>query len=190
MNDLEHSDISDRIKSLRKKHSLTIQDLADKAGLTSGYLSKIENSTTPPPIPTLAKIAYALGVHVSYFFEDEAEPNGGLSIVRSDERKKLIGDYTPFGYQYEAVIRRKNNKTTKPLLVTLAQGLDPDEIPYNYHDGEELIYVLSGKMLFYYDDEEYPVEAGDCLFFDSSIPHKVVAVTKEESVKILSVLSL
>ena len=190
MKELEQSDISHKIKSLRKKRAVTIQDLAKKTDLTPGYLSKIENSTTPPPIPTLAKIAYGLGVHVSYFFEEEGEPNGGLSIIKKNKRKKLIGDYTPLGYQYEAVIHRKKDKNIKALIVTLPHGLDSDEIPFNYHDGEELIYVLSGKMIFYYDDEQYPVEEGDCLHFDSTIPHKVAAASREEPAQILSVLSL
>jgi transcriptional regulator with XRE-family HTH domain len=190
MNTMEHSDISCKIKLLRKKCTLTFKDLAEKTDLTPGYLSKIENSTTPPPIPTLAKIAYALGVHTSYFFEDEGEPYGKLSIIKKKERKKLIGDYTPLGYQYEAVIRKKRSNKINPLIVTLPHKPNTAEIPFNYHDGEELIYVLSGKMILYYDDEQYLVEKGDCLYFDPKIPHKVVAATKEEPVKILSVLSL
>jgi transcriptional regulator with XRE-family HTH domain len=186
---MDHSDITNKIKSLRKNHAITIQDLARKTHLTTGYLSKIENSTTPPPIPTLTKIAYALGVHVSYFFEDEGESNGGLSIIKKNERKKLIGDYTALGYEYEAIIRKKSDKNIRPLIVTLPHGLDPNEILFNYHDGEELIYVLSGKMIFYYDDEQYQVEEGDCLYFDSRIPHKVAAITNEGSAIILSVLS-
>lgn len=187
---MEHSDISNKIKALRKKRGITIQDLAEKTILTPGYLSKIENSTTPPPIPTLAKIAYALSVHVSYFFEDENELNGGLSIIKKNDRKKIIGDYTPLGYQYEAVIRKKKDRNIKPLLITLPSGLNSDEIPHNDHDGDELIYILSGKMIFYYNDEQHCVEEGDCLYFDSTIPHKVVAATKDEPVKILSVLTL
>ncbi|MEN8688999.1 MAG: XRE family transcriptional regulator [Desulfobacterales bacterium] len=187
---MEYKEISDKIKSLRKKRNITIQDLADKTDLTPGYLSKIENSNTPPPIPTLAKIAYALKVHVSYFFENSSEQNGGPSIIKKNERKELIGDYTPFGYKYEAIIRKKEDKVLKPLIVTLPHGLDPEKIPYNSHNGEELIYMLSGKMIFYYDDDQHQVEEGDCLYFNSEIPHKVVAATEEESVKILSVLSL
>jgi len=71
----------------------------------------------------------------------------------------------------------------------LPHGLNPNEIPFNYHDGEELIYALSGKMMFYYDDEQYQAEEGDCFYFDSRIPHKVAAINDEEPVKILSVLS-
>jgi quercetin dioxygenase-like cupin family protein len=67
---------------------------------------------------------------------------------------------------------------------------DPDKIPYNYHDGEEMIYVLEGKMIFYYGDEQYSVEAGDCLQFNPTVPHKVIAADANQTVKILSVLSL
>lgn len=187
---MEYSEISRKIKELRKKSKVTIQDLADKTDLTPGYLSKIENSVMPPPIPTLSKIAYALNVHVSYFFEDNGEQDGDLSIIKKDERKELIGDYTPFGYKYEAIIRKKKGKDLKPLIVTLPPVLEPDKIPYNYHNGEEMIYVLSGKMMFCYGDDEHVVEEGDCLYFDSAIPHKVLAADGKEPVKILSVLAL
>jgi len=101
---MDHSDITNKIKTLRKNHAITIQDLTHKTHLRTGYLSKIENSSSPSPIPTLAKIAYALGVHVSYFFEDEGESNGELSIIKKNERKRLIGDHTTLGYEHEASI--------------------------------------------------------------------------------------
>jgi transcriptional regulator with XRE-family HTH domain len=187
---MEYKEITNKIKLLRKKRNITIQDLALKTNLTPGYLSKIENSDTPPPIPTLAKIAYALKVHVSYLFENDTDQNGELAIIKKGDRKELIGDYTPFGYRYEAIIRKMEDKKLKPLILTLPHGLDPENIPYNSHNGEEMIYVLSGKMAFYYDNDRHVVEAGDCLYFDSTIPHRVMAATDEEPVKILSVLSL
>ncbi len=185
---MEYNDIYQKIKQLRLKRKITIQELSAKTGLTPGYLSKIENSEKPPPIPTLIKIAYALNVHISYFFEEDRQDEGGPSIVRKSERKQIIGDYTSLGYAYEAVIRRAGNGATKPLVITLPNGVDPDEIPYNTHDGEELIYVLSGRLDFYYGDDKYLVEEGDCLHFKSIVPHKVIAVDDCQT-QILSVLS-
>ena len=54
---MEYTTIYQKIKQLRLKRKITIQDLSTKTGLTPGYLSKIENSEKPPPIPTLVKIA-------------------------------------------------------------------------------------------------------------------------------------
>ena len=187
---MEYNDICQKIKDLRKKRKITIQDLSSKSDLTPGYLSKIENSDKPPPIPTLVKIAYALNVHISYFFEDDEDISTGPSIIRKDERKELIGDYTSFGYRYEAVIKKKGNGAIKPLIITLPNKMDPEKIPYNYHDGEEMIYVLEGRLKFFYGDDSYLVAEGDSLFFDAAVPHKVVSIAETDTVKILSVLSL
>jgi transcriptional regulator with XRE-family HTH domain len=187
---MEYDDIHQKIKALRKKRKITIQDLSRKTGLTQGYLSKIENSPKPPPIPTLVKIAYALNVHISYFFEEEEEVDDGPSLIRKGERKELIGDYTSLGYRYEAMIGKKGHRAIKPLIITLPNNVDAEKIPYNYHDGEEIIYVLAGRMQFFYGDDTYAVSEGDSLYFNATIPHKVVSATKEETTQILSVLSL
>ena len=187
---MEYKAIYRKIKQLRQKRKTTIQQLSRKTGLTPGYLSKIENSEKPPPIPTLTKIAYALNVHISYFFEENGEGDNGLSIIRKQERKEIIGDYTSLGYRYEAVIKKRTEGAIKPLVITLPGDKDPADIPFNYHDGEEMIYVLSGKLKFHYGDEIHTVREGDCLYFDSAIPHKVVAASGKQTVTILSVLSL
>lgn len=187
---MDYDDIHQKIKALRKKRKITIQDLSRKTGLTQGYLSKIENSPKPPPIPTLVKIAYALNVHISYFFEEEEEVDSGPSIIRNGERKELIGDYTSLGYRYEAVIRKKGNGSIKPLIITLPNKVDAEKIPYNYHNGEEMIYVLEGRLSFFYGDDSYSVSEGDSLYFNAEVPHKVVSAETDETVRILSVLSL
>ena len=187
---MEYKTIYRKIRELRQKRNTTIQELSGKTGLTPGYLSKIENSEKPPPIPTLTKIAYALNVHISYFFEENGNGDNGLSIVRKNERKEIIGDYTSLGYRYEAVIKKRTDGTIKPLVMTLPSSVDADSIPFNYHDGEEMIYVLSGTLNFHYGDEIHAVEEGDCLCFDSSIPHKAVAAADKQVTRILSILSL
>ena len=53
-----------------------------------------------------------------------------------------------------------------------------------------MVYVLCGRLNFYYGDEIHTVDEGDCLYFDSSIPHKAVAASDGQPVKILSVLAL
>jgi len=187
---VEYDDIHRKIKSLRKKRKITIQALSGKTGLTQGYLSKIENNPTPPPIPTLVKIAYGLNVHISYFFEEEEDPSSGPSIIRQHERKELIGDYTNLGYRYEGVIRDKGNGSIKPLIITLPNKTDQEQIPYNYHDGDEMIYILEGQLDFFYGDQAYRVSQGDTVYFDAAIPHKIVSAEKKKAVKVLSVLSL
>ncbi len=186
---MEYKEIPQKIKELRNKQKLSIQELAKRAELTPGYLSKIENSDSPPPIPTLSKIAYALNVHISYFFDDEQVDNR-LSIVRENERKEIIGDLTPTGYKYHAVIHKRFDSGISPFVLTLPSEIDLATVPYNSHEGEELIYVLEGKLVFSYGDNDYQVQAGDCLYFNGSMPHRVIRETENGNAKILSILFL
>ncbi len=70
---MEYTTIYQKIKQLRLKRKITIQDLSAKTGLTAGYLSKIENSEKPPPIPTLVKIAYALNSTFPIFLKKNSK---------------------------------------------------------------------------------------------------------------------
>jgi transcriptional regulator with XRE-family HTH domain len=186
---MEYTEIPQKIKDLRTKNKFSIQELAKRADLTPGYLSKIENSENPPPIPTLSKIAYALNVHISYFFDDEQVENG-LSIVRENERKEIVGDLTPSGYTYHSVVHKRFDSRINPFVMTLPSGVVPATVPYNSHEGEELIYVLTGNLVFNYGDNEYYVRAGDCLYFNGNIPHRVIRETKDGDAEILSILFL
>jgi transcriptional regulator with XRE-family HTH domain len=187
---MEYGKIPQKIRELRNKKKLSIQELAKRAELTPGYLSKIENSDSPPPIPTLSKIAYALNVHISYFF-DEERPENGLSIVRENERKEIVGDLTPSGYNYHAVIHKRfDDGSFNPFVLTLPSEVIPETIPYNSHQGEELIYVLEGELIFCYGDDEYPVSEGDCLYFNAIVPHRVIRTTQKGKAEILSILFL
>lgn len=57
--------INQRIRLCRQTAALTLEALAQKTGLTKGYLSRIENGATPPPFATVEKIAAALGVDLA-----------------------------------------------------------------------------------------------------------------------------
>lgn len=185
---MKEIDICQRIKQLRTRKKITIKELGSKTKLTQGYLSRIENSNNPPPIPTLLKIGEALGVHISYFFGDENSQNG-MFITRKNERKEIIRDFSSLGYIFETVAHKKSDKIMDPLVLTLPRKLDPDTLPYMCHGGEEFLYVLQGEMIFFYDDKEYRVKEGDCIYFDPSIPHKGVCSTENDEVKLLMVLS-
>jgi mannose-6-phosphate isomerase-like protein (cupin superfamily) len=128
-------------------------------------------------------------VHISYFFDDERIENG-LSIVKSNERKEIIGDLTQVGYRYETLTHRRFDNSINPFVLTLPGEVAADAVPYNSHEGEELIYVLEGNMTFCYGDNEYSVTAGDCLYFNSIIPHRVIRATQEGNAKILAILFL
>jgi transcriptional regulator with XRE-family HTH domain len=60
--------VGKKIKEIRKKKSLTIQDLAEKAGVSVGHISRLENGLKSPTISTLERLSKALDVPIVYFF--------------------------------------------------------------------------------------------------------------------------
>ena len=72
-----------RIKALRAERRLQQRQLAEKAGLTPSMVSQIESGRLTPSLPTLGKLAGALGVPIGSLFEPA--PNGRLHVSRKRE---------------------------------------------------------------------------------------------------------
>jgi transcriptional regulator with XRE-family HTH domain len=162
------SEIGKRIKGFRSLKRITLEQLAAQTGFTKGYLSRIEKSEKAPPVSTLGIIARALGITISSLLGEENQQTS-IGIVRKGERPLIARDGTAFGYSYEAVAYKYPNKKMEPFVLTLP--LNPKKRTVYHHEGEEILFVLEGTMRFFHGDREYLAHEGDCLYFDSGIPH-------------------
>ena len=162
------AEIGKRIKAFRTQKRITLEQLAGQAGFTKGYLSKVEKSKKSPPVSTLGIIARALGVTISALLGEDA-PRTSLCLVRKDERPLISRDGTAFGYSYEAMAYKYPNKIMEPFLLTLP--VKPKKRTLYQHEGEEILFVIQGTMKFTHGNEEYIVNEGDCIYFDSGLPH-------------------
>ena len=168
--------IAFKIRSLRRKAGLTLEELAKRTGLSKGLLSKIENHKTSPPIATLAKIADGLAAPLASFFDEDSRPPEPLSLVRRTKRQMAVGPVVKSGpYNYYSLTRLKQRRCLEPLIVIFEPGTRPisDRVD---HPGEELIYVLKGRLKLFYGRSEYVLEPGDAVHFDPSVPHKASAL--------------
>jgi len=172
--ELKELGIGKKIRELRQKQGLTIQEVSERTGLSKGLISQIENEQVSPPISTLLKISNALNVELSYFFQ-EGKPEKKITVVRKNERivsgRRGIKGNINIGYTYELLAPEKIHKHMEPFIVTF-EPKERDEVIMFNHDGEEFHYVLEGRVEMITDVEEPIVlEEGDSLYFDSSIPH-------------------
>jgi len=180
---LEH-EIGKNIRMIRKLNELTLDDLAKKAGFTKGYLSKVENSKKAPPVSTLLNIAKAMDVSMSELFGETHEPTS-LSLVKKDERQQMARSGTSFGYSYETLAHKYRDKKMEPYILTIPPEIE--QSPFFQHQGEELLFVMQGTLKFLHGKNEYLMEKGDCIYFDSGIGHRGFALGGNE-VKILIVM--
>ena len=172
------SEIGRRIKASRINKKFTLEQLANLTGFTKGYLSRIEKSEKSPPLATLGIIARALGITISFLVGEE-EQQTSIGIVKKGERPLFARKGTAFEYSYEAVAHTYPNKKMEPFILTLP--LKPKKKTIAQHEGEELLFVLEGTMKFLHGNREYIVEEGDCIYFDSGIPHFGESLGRKEA---------
>jgi len=180
--DVKKLHIGRKIRELRKKAGLVLQDLSDRTGLSKPLLSQVERGVVSPPIATLLKISKALSVNIGFFFQDNYLEEK-VVLVRRDESKVIDSRYfgrEESGYYYEALAYKKSKKNMEPFLVEFKRK-KPEKLSYFSHEGEEFIYLLEGTLEFRTENEQYVLNPGDSLYFESSIPHAYRALERKNA---------
>jgi transcriptional regulator with XRE-family HTH domain/quercetin dioxygenase-like cupin family protein len=159
------------VRDLRIQHGLTIADVAERAGISRGMLSKIENAQTATSLDTLEQVANALGVTLSRLFRNYNMPSGGAQLVKSGQGMEVVRRGTKSGHTYHLLAYDQGpQKTFEPFLITLE---DPgEEFTAFEHPGTEFIHMLEGKLEYRVGQETFVLEPGDSLTFRGEIPHR------------------
>jgi transcriptional regulator with XRE-family HTH domain len=183
--------IGNKVRELRQKNRYTLQDLAAKTGLSKPFLSQIENDHVVPPVATLLKLARALSVGMAYFFQDEMSSDK-ISVTRSQERawieRRPHHQKGEVNYIYESLETRKPNKHMEPFLVEF-RIKDTSEMVFVSHEGEEFVFILSGKLEFRSIDRVEILDPGDCIYFESDLSHSFRCLSEEPARAIVVVWS-
>jgi transcriptional regulator with XRE-family HTH domain len=177
-----------RLKRLRDLKGLTLEALATRSGLTKSYLSKVERGRSVPSIATAMKIAHAFGVSVGDLF-GTGDSSRDFAIVRKHQRKpfnRRAGQHA--GYQYEAIAPG----VTHGLFEAFVMQPPADGAPVREtfeHGGEEMIFVLKGKIELALPNHKVTLDVGDCVVFDAHLPHRSASVGKQQAEALVIVTS-
>ena len=163
--------IGAKIRSLRLKKKMGLVELGRHTGLSPALLSKIERDKLFPTLPTLLRIALVFSVDLEFFFAGARE-KPIAAVVRKTQRVRLPErqDGRDNAYRFESLdfpaTERRFNSYYADFFPVPVAALRPHE-----HPGVEFIYALQGTLSVHIGDEEHPLEPGDSMYFDSSVPH-------------------
>ena len=166
---MDERTIAANLKKVRTKLKMTLQELAERTGLSKGYLSKVERSQKAPPYSTLSRIVGAMGLEITDVLQAEPGPllDAPIVVGRGTEAKVIRESSQYAGYDYEVLAASKPGKNMEPFIIYA-----PDEFaPLFEHEGEEFIYVLEGRVELQYGDRTFLLDAGDHVYFESRTPH-------------------
>jgi transcriptional regulator with XRE-family HTH domain len=180
--------IGRKIRLLRLERDVTLDQLAEEARLTKGQLSKIENGKVSCPVSTLTRIASALGVQVGALFTSD-DGKARAVLVKKDARIPIVGRGSKIGHSYESLaFGLPFEKDFEPYLMIIDERkIDPAKNVFK-HPGQELLFMLDGRMTYRHGERTFKLEPGDSLFFDGTIEHGPVAISGAP-VRFLSIIS-
>ena len=162
------SKVGPKIAGLRKAQGLSLQQLAAISDVSAAAIHKMERSGMVPTITTLLKVATALGVPVSYFVqEDESHPEP-VHFTAASKRRAV---FTPHkGLALAGITGSYRQFQTAAAVASMAPGATSG-VKLLKHPGEELVYVLSGDVVFHVGEQTFILAAGDSLHFSGDVPH-------------------
>ncbi|GAB2181756.1 helix-turn-helix domain-containing protein [Denitratisoma sp. agr-D3] len=178
--------LGNTIRELRQQHGLTIAEVADRADISRGMLSKIENAQTATSLETLSRLAHALGVSLATLFRHYDVPGGGAQLVKDGEGMEVVRRGTKRGHTYHLLSYDQGpTKQFEPFLITIDH--ESEVFPTFEHPGTEFIYMLEGQMEYRHGQNTYALRPGDSLTFRGDVPHGPEKLA-ECPIKFLSVL--
>lgn len=155
-------DIGRKIKQIRIKNALTLEELASRSELTKGFLSQVERDLTSPSVSTLNDILEALGTTLSEFFSETKDEK----IVFSEE-DFFVDEQEDCTIHWIVPNAQKNEM--EPILLEILEHGESSTI--DPHDGEEFGYVLQGKIILVNGDQCLPVKKGETFYIQGRYPH-------------------
>jgi transcriptional regulator with XRE-family HTH domain len=167
---LEGYAIGPKIRRLRLRKKLGLVQLGEHTGLSPALLSKIERGHMFPTLPTLLRIALVFGVGLEHFFKADSE-RPIVAVVRKADRIRLpdkAGRTSP-AYYFESLDYPVSDRKLNGYYVEVEAEDEPSE-PHE-HPGAEIVFVLHGELVINIAGEDFALQKGDSIYFDSAHPH-------------------
>ena len=161
--------ITNKLKDIRKEKNITLQELAEAAGVTKGMLSQVENNRTIPSMAVFFNIIKSLKVDVNDFFHDFNKELGTKVFFKKKDKYQYFEKENSVGFHYHRILSTSvDGYHLDFVLLTLQPGAKREMVQTDAH---EFKYILSGKVEYTISGEVYLMEEGDSIFFDATEPH-------------------
>lgn len=161
--------IGQKIKQVRTEKNIALDRVANDTGYSVDYLKELEAGEKIPPVGTLLQISRALEIDSGFFLRAQ-ESNLKNRVQQYSKRTD--------NYAYKTLTPGAENKHLKAFRVSIDALQHHEGVGYQ-HEGEEFVYVLSGKVEIIVGDNINTLSKDDSLHFNSGIKHQLKNVGDE-----------
>jgi len=171
--------IGPRLRAARQSLGLTMDEVAQIAGLTKGFLSRIERDMTSPSVSTLVTLCDVLSITVGSLFE---EPQIEFVAAGTGPRINLGGFDTE-----ERLLTPRTEARVQVIRSVVTPGGHGGKDLYTVDADIDCLHLLRGDLTVRFSDRDYRLAAGDTLTFEGREPHSW-HVNDDEGAEILWIL--
>ncbi|MEV6866951.1 XRE family transcriptional regulator [Streptosporangium subroseum] len=154
-----------RIREIRTQRGLTVAQLAEAAGVSTGLISQVERDRTDPSLETLRKIAKVLQLPLFSLFQEQ--DTKAVSVIRENNRMLVASPVG--GITYSRI--SPGHGRLEMLKGHLPPGGYSAAEPWS-HPSEECVLVLEGRLIVEVSGVQHDLSVGDSCYFHSSLPHR------------------
>jgi len=166
-------EISARVKVLREIAEISAETLAKELGFDPAEYTAWEKCEKEFPVGVLVEIAAHFKVDLSELISGAASKLKTYCVTRAGQapevsRRPMYG-YWNLAYNF-------HNKRAEPFIVEASAETESKPISLNTHPGQELNYVLEGRLLISISGHDIELNQGDCVYYNSTEPHGMKAL--------------
>ncbi len=161
-----------QLRQARRERGWTLENLSGRCGLSTGFLSQVERGQSTLSIVSLSAICHALGIPMDRLFTSSGPlGEGAPRVTKAQAQLRIqIGD-SPVSYRY--LTPQLPSERLEELLIAEFPPDGCQEV--SAHEGEELGFVLAGRLTLWVGDEEHRLTAGDSYRIASREQHEYKA---------------
>ena len=186
--DLKLREVAGRIRELREISGFTVEEMAERTNLSVEEYKKCEAGSRNLSVAFLYRCTLSFGVDMGDLLEGRSPKLRSYALTRKGEGQRIEEAHHMIGYNLAADFR---NRIGLPLYMELKyrDGAEYQDIELVTHEGQECDIVIRGKMKIQIGSRSEILNPGDCIYYDSSTPHGMIAVDGEDCAFYAFVLS-
>jgi transcriptional regulator with XRE-family HTH domain/mannose-6-phosphate isomerase-like protein (cupin superfamily) len=161
------SRLAARLKWLRTERGWTLAELSRLTKLSKPYLSRLESGQRQPSLAALLALARTYEAPLQSLLDSGAPPGPSPVVIHGNRAQIQRSN----GLRYQAISGGGGLINLSAVHVTVPRGRRQTALAQ--HDGEELLYVLSGTLNLVFDHDSHMLKPGDAAHFDARMPHRL-----------------
>ena len=182
------SEVATRIKELREIIGFSVSEMTEKTNVTEEQYIAFESGKVDIPFSFIHKCALAFGVDMTDLLEGSSAKLSTYTVTRRGKGQETAKED---GIDISNLAPKFKDKLAEPYFVTYEYSLSQQNKPIHLatHSGQEFDYVLSGKLKVQVGDHTEILGEGDSIYYNSSMPHGMIAVDGKSCTFVAVVMS-